>query len=206
MPRGTFLSCCCQCPHPGGELFLTHASTGGIPTLAGSFGSVSCGGHCSFALGLGVHKVLFVPSKTGVSLFPPVLSNQVRFPGDCQSLCQIPKLGSLSWGSEPSQQWENFFGGIVLQVVGHPTGGYWVWFCRELASPTIFLWLLLCLWTWGIFFLVHSSILLSMIVQQLVAILVLLQEEMSAKAKYDHLVLLSERRKKHSYPYTFLSS
>ena len=58
----------------------------------------------------------------------------------------------------------------------------------------------------GCLFWVHSNVLLSMIVQQLVAILVLLQEEMSAKAKYDHLVLLSERRKKHSYPYTLLSS
>ena len=36
MPRGTF-----QCPCPFGE--LTQASTGGLPTLAGSFGSVSYG-------------------------------------------------------------------------------------------------------------------------------------------------------------------
>ena len=27
-------------------------------------GSVSCGGHCSFPLGPGAHKVLFVPSKS----------------------------------------------------------------------------------------------------------------------------------------------
>ena len=33
----------------------------------GKSGSVSCGDHCSFLLGPGVHKVLFVPSK---SLFP----------------------------------------------------------------------------------------------------------------------------------------
>ena len=38
---------------------------------------------------------------------------------------------------------------------------------------------LLCLWTSGIFFLVGSSVLLSIIVQQLVTVLVLSQEEMS---------------------------
>ena len=31
-------------------------------------------------------------------------------------------MGSLIWGLEPSQQCENFFGIIVLQFVGHPTG------------------------------------------------------------------------------------
>ena len=36
-----------------------------------------------------------------------------------------------------------------------------------------------CLWTWGILFLVGSSILLSMVVPQLVAILMISQEEMS---------------------------
>ena len=52
------------------------------------------------------------------SLFPPVLwksCNQIPlafkvwYPGDSQSLYQIPRLGSLTWGSEPSQQQENFF-------------------------------------------------------------------------------------------------
>ena len=36
MPRETL-----QCPCPCGDSLLTHASTGGPPTLAGSFGSVS---------------------------------------------------------------------------------------------------------------------------------------------------------------------
>ena len=35
------------------------------------------------------------------------LASKVKFPGDSQSLCQIPRLGSLTQGSEPSQQWEN---------------------------------------------------------------------------------------------------
>ena len=56
-------------------------------------------GHCSFLLGPGVHKVLFVPPK---SLFPlscariPLVS-KVKFPGGSQSLYQIPRLGNLLW-------------------------------------------------------------------------------------------------------------
>ena len=66
------------------------------------------------------------------------LSFRVRFPGNSQSLCWIPKLGSLTWGSEPSQQWEIFFAIIVLQFVGHPLGRVWdlilswLWPCYHL--------------------------------------------------------------------------
>ena len=78
------------------------------------------------------------------------------------------------------QQWENFFGIIVLQFVGHPPSGLWdlILSCSHpsyhltatssLSSDMVYL------------FLVGSSILLSMVVQQLVVILVLLQEEVSA--------------------------
>ena len=56
--------------------------------------------HWSFLLGLGTHKVLFVPSK---SLFPVLckfynqipLASKVKFLGSFQSLCQIPRLGNL---------------------------------------------------------------------------------------------------------------
>ena len=44
--------------------------------------------------------------------------------------------------------------------------------------PPVSLWLLLCLWTWGIFF-VRSSVLPSIIIQQLVVIPVLSQEGVS---------------------------
>ena len=73
---------------------------------------------------------MVVPSKSQIC-FPQsrgshqtLLAFKVRFPGDSQSLCQIPKLGSLMWGLEPSQQCENFFGIIVIQCVwvAHPTG------------------------------------------------------------------------------------
>ena len=120
MPRGTF-----QYPHP-------HASTGSPATLAGSFGSVSCGVTAPLLWVLVRVKFCLCPPRPE-SLFPLILwksFNQIllvvkdRFPGDSQSLCQIPRLGSLTWGSEPLQQRENFFGIIVFQSVGHPLGGY----------------------------------------------------------------------------------
>ena len=56
-----WIQCQTQCPQPCSRVPLTHASW----TLVGKSGSVSCGvTHCSFLLGLGAHKVLFVPSKS----------------------------------------------------------------------------------------------------------------------------------------------
>ena len=57
--------CHTQCLWPCSRPPPTHASTSW--TLTGKSGSVSFGGHYSFLLGLGVHKVWFVPSK---HLFP----------------------------------------------------------------------------------------------------------------------------------------
>ena len=79
-----------------------------------------------------------------------LLALKAKFPGDSQSLCQIPRLGSLMWGSEPSQHCKNFFGIIVFQSVGHLPGGYGIWFYCDCAPPTVLLGLLLCLWC-GIF-------------------------------------------------------
>ena len=56
------------------------------------------------------------------------------------------------WGSEPSLQWVDFCGIIVLQFVSHPPSGYEIWFYCDCAPPPISLWLLLSLWMWGIFF------------------------------------------------------
>ena len=61
------MHCCTQCPQPCSRPPLIHTSARDSWTLLGKSGSVSRGGHCSFLLGPGVHKVLFVPSK---SLFP----------------------------------------------------------------------------------------------------------------------------------------
>ena len=131
MPRETFPGCCCQCSCPCCEPLLTHASSEDPPTLAGSFGSVSCGVTTPF---------LWVLVCTRVSLCPPRLEplvplvlwkfyNQVplifkvRFPGKSQSLCWILRLGNLMWGSEPSHSGKT---SLVLSFsnlwVTHPTG------------------------------------------------------------------------------------
>ena len=59
--------CCTQCPHCCSRLLPTQASARDSRTLMGKSGSSLLWGHCSFLLGPGAHKVLFVPSK---SLFP----------------------------------------------------------------------------------------------------------------------------------------
>ena len=94
-----------------------------------------------------------------VSLFPPVLSKsckqiplefKVWFSRNSSSRCRTPSLGSLTWGSEPSLQWVDFCGIIVLQSVSHPPSSYGIWFYCDCAAPTVSFWLLLCLWMWGI--------------------------------------------------------
>ena len=81
-----------------------------------------------------------------------LLAFNVRFPGYSQSLCKIPRMGSLAWGSELSQQQDNFFGIIALQFVSHPLGGHMIWFYLDCATSTILLCLVLCLWLWATFF------------------------------------------------------
>ena len=159
MPKGAFRDCCCQCHCLCGGPLPSLTSTGDPPTLVGSFGSVSCGVTTPFLWVLAYTRFRLCTPRLG-SLLPRVLwksynqillTFKVRVRGDFQALCQIPRLGSLMWGSEPSQQWENFFGIIVLQFVGHPPSGWGVWFYCDGALPTILLKLLLCLWMWDIF-------------------------------------------------------
>ena len=80
------------------------------------------------------------------------------------------------WGS---QQWENFSGITVLQFVCHQLRslgfGFIVIVPLQLSHLGFFV------SECGVPFLVGSSILLSMIVQQLVVILVFLQKEMSTQ-------------------------
>ena len=98
--RGTFWTSCCQCPCLCGEPLPTHASTGGPPTLAGSFGSVSCGVTAPFLWVLVHRRFRLCPARLE-SLFPSVLwkfYNQIslafkgRFPGDSQPLRCTPRL------------------------------------------------------------------------------------------------------------------
>ena len=80
------------------------------------------------------------------------LAFRVCFSRNSSSCCQTPRLGSLTWGSEPSLQWVDFCGISVLQFVSHPPSSYGIWLYCDCAPHTISLWLLLCLWMWGIFF------------------------------------------------------
>ena len=109
---------------------------------------LSPGSGCTQGFVCALHESLFpqVPWKfcNQIPLF-----FKVRFPGDSQSLCQILRLGSLMWGLEHLQQCEKFFGTIVLPVCGSPT---WRVILMWLYPPTISLLLLLCPWTWSIFF------------------------------------------------------
>ena len=95
------------------------------------------------------------------SLFLPVLlksCNQIPlgfkvwFSGNSSSRCWTLRSGSLRWGSEPSLQWVDFCGMIVLQFVSHPPSGYGIWFYCDCTPSTVSLQLLLCLWMWGICF------------------------------------------------------
>ena len=95
------------------------------------------------------------------SLFPPVLSKscnhipltfKVWFSKNSSSHCRTPRLGTLTWGSEPFLQCVDFCGIIVLQLVSHPASSYGIWFYCDCTPLTISLWLLLCLWMWGIIF------------------------------------------------------
>ena len=149
-----------------------------------------------------MHTLLCVcPPRVG-SLFPPVLSKscnqfplgfKVWFSRKSSSRCQTPRLRSLTWGSEPSLQWVDFCSISVLQSVSHPPTSYGIWFYCDCASLTVSLWLLLCLWLWGIS-LVSSSVFLLMIVHQLVVILVFSQEGVRTRPSTPPSCFLSSER------------
>ena len=137
----------------------TPASAGDPPTLAGRSGSVSYGVTAPSPGSWCAHYFVCVLQEW--SLFPPVLSkscNQISlafkvwFCRNSSSRCRTPRLGSLTWGSEPSLQWVDFCGISVLQFVSHPPRSYGIWFYCDCAPPTVSLWLLLCLWMWSIIF------------------------------------------------------
>ena len=149
-----------QSPCPCHEPQPPPASSGDPATLAGKSGSVSYGVTAPFPWVL-VCILFCVCPPTVESLFPPVLSkscNQISlafkvwFSGDSSSCCWTPRLGRLTWVSEPSLQWVDFCGIMVLQFVSHPPSGYGIWFYHDCTPPNLSLWLLLCLWMWGIFF------------------------------------------------------
>ena len=117
-------------------------------------------GHCSFPWVPMCTLICVCPLRVE-SLFPPVLSKscnqipldfKVWFSRNSSSCCWTPRLGSLTWGSEPSLQRVAFCGISVLQCVSHPPTSYGIWFYCDCVPLTVSLWFLLCLWMWGIFF------------------------------------------------------
>ena len=110
--------CYTQCPQPCSRPLPTYTSTGDSWTLMGKSGSVSCGVTAPFSWVLVHTRFCLCPPR--VCFSSPVelcnqipLASKVKFPGDFQSLCQIPRLGNLLWALELSQQCENFFGIII---------------------------------------------------------------------------------------------
>ena len=159
-PRCTSQNFCCQCPCPHCEPQPHPASAGDPPTLACRSGSVSPGVTAPSPGSQCAHYFVYDLQEWSL-LFPPVLSKscsqiplgfKVWFSRNSSSRCQTSRLGSLTWGSEPSLQWVDFHGISVLQSVSNPSSSYEIRFCCDCAPPTISLWLLLCLWMLGIFF------------------------------------------------------
>ena len=161
MPKGTFPESCCQSFRSRGGSLVVQASTGDPPTLAGSFGSVSCGVIALFLWVLVCTRFCLCPSRLE-SLFPPVLwkfCNQiplpfkVSFPEVSQFPCQ-----SLPQARKPDMWFQTFttVGELLWYycspVCGSPIQQVWDLILLWLPPPTILLRLILCLWTWGIFF------------------------------------------------------
>ena len=165
MPRSTSQNICWQCLCPRGEPQPPSASAGDPPTLASRSVSVSYGVTAPSPWILMCTLLCVCPPRVK-SLFPPVLlksCNQIPlafkvwFSGNSCSSCQTARLGSLRWVSEPSLQWVDFCGIILLHFVSHPPSSYWICFYCDCAPPIFSLWLLLCLWMRGIFWWVPVS-------------------------------------------------
>ena len=158
-------------------------------------------GHCSFVLGPGAHKVLFVPSK---SLFPQLCVSSGSFivglmVTSSKKAYAIPRSAALRapvsvaghcWPVPPQETHRPCSGSISVGSLG--PGAHKVCLSppsvsgcmrfdskRSFAPPPVLLGLLLCPWTWDVF-LVETSILLSTVVQQWVVILEFL-EKMSVR-------------------------
>ena len=182
MPRGTF-----QCPHPCGESLPTHASIGGPPTLAGSFGSVSYGVTAPLLWVL-VHAKFYLCLPRLESLFPSVLwkaYNQNHWSSRSDSLgIPNPFVRSPSWEAWCGVQNLHNSARTSLALL---FSRLWVTYPADMEfdftviGPSYHLAAASSLsLDMGYLFLVGSSILPSMAVQQLVAVLVLSQEEVSS--------------------------
>ena len=132
--RGTFSACCCQCPCPCDEPLPTHASTGGPPTLAGSFGSVSYKITALFLWVLMHARFCFFPSKTGGNrlgetvLWKPY--NQIHWPSRPHSLGILnplldPKAGMPDMGFRTFTTVAELLSYYCSPLCGSPTQRVW---------------------------------------------------------------------------------
>ena len=122
-------ACCtsqnCQCPNPVAGLCQPmpppetskYLHAGLAQSLEGSL-LLSPGSQCAQGFVCALHES--VSPVLWKFCSQTLLAFKVRFPGDCQSLCWIPRRGSLLWALKLSQQCKNFFGVIGLQFVAHP--------------------------------------------------------------------------------------
>ena len=106
------------CPHS--RPLPAHISTEDPQTLTGRSGSVSSEVRAPFPWVVVHTKVCVCPPRVSVSPSPvEVLSSDPTGPqGQIPWGFPVPlldsRLGSKKWSSELSQQWENFFGLIIL--------------------------------------------------------------------------------------------
>ena len=175
-PRETF-----QCPYPCGEPRLEALQHQQVVLVQSPTGPLllSSGSWCVQNFARTLQDCCLCFSQCSGS---PIIKSHWPSRSDSKGIPSpfVTRLGSLTWGLDPSQQRENCFGIIVLRSVSHPPGRYGIWFYHDFAPPAISL-QLLRLWACGVcFFGVGSNILLLIVVQQLVAILALSQEEMGA--------------------------
>ena len=191
MPKGLCSGSCCQYPHCCGEPLLTHASTGDSPTLGGGFGSVS--------YGLSAPLFLFSESwcTQGFVCVQALQAWNLCFPQTCGCLVikshwasRSESLGtpSLFFGS---LGWEAWWDSEHSQAVGElPLALLFSSLCITYRAGMGFDFIMIVpilpphcgfffAFGLGVSFLVGSSILLSMVVQQLAVILVLSPEEMN---------------------------
>ena len=141
--------------------------------------------HCSSPLGLGACKILFVPYRTGVSVYPCPLDDLYSNPAGHQ--------GQIPWGFPvPLSGSQARKSDMAFQIFTIVQELLWYYCSLVCGSLTWQVWDLILSWLIpsyhpamaslsldvGYLFLVGSSILLLMVVQQLVVIVMLSQEVM----------------------------
>ena len=103
----SFKSSWIQCPWSCSQPLSTYASTRDTWTLTGKSGSVTCGdmllpsgSWCTWGFVCALQEPVSPVLWKFCSQVP--LASKVKFSGSSQSLCQIPRLGNVSWVLELS--------------------------------------------------------------------------------------------------------